>query len=897
MNRIWLGTIVGLLLGAILYGMLQSGRGADAEPAMGPRAGLDAPREQVAPTGATRTPSTRFPAPINEPRYLATDTPVEQYDPDASSATRERIRAEQRRLAAERRQRLQESAAGALGATTTMTDPRSRDDVRERLERLAQARARRAELTGRQAMQMTETQFADSMRADPVIPDGAGVDAAALQAGEAAAARDAFRDSLADSGTAPGDRRPNAADAEAPVAERGFGDDSNTRDQNQPPAGAPMGAVVGIGIGSGASSGGGTGNNGGGSNNGGSSGGGTGNNGGSTGGNSGGGNTGGSGGGTNPPPPPPPPPPPIPTPITLTAEWAPVERTSAGCDELRGTVTNDLWIRASKPILVLAVGQINVSVNGGRFVQVAGGGNAAPSAGAVSANPCLAFDSYLALGGATPQFPGGLDANGWGSALATTVFTTAIEPGRTTPGVSTPVQRGPFAAEAPRIRLGRFTVTGNPTAVTGQVLVTYINLETGLPGFAPAVAPITNQPALWATNESPAPVKPRLAELGFSSPTILAGKGVVLTVTLDQPAPSDVLVALLSNTPALRIPSSVTIPTGARSVTVIASTDPRLTVRIDAVLTAISAGVLLRASLTIDPRTPGDISGDGAIDGADLGRLLGAWGTDDPLADMNGDGKVDGADLGLLLGAWTPAPTTPGAGDVIARWIPVTIPTECATGLAGQRSGDLYLGFQTPINARATIMRSGAADGLRVAGGAFYQAAGFLNSNGPPSAGALAVDPCTRFDSYVTLANAAPIFTPGGEPDLDWGASLVAEWFTTSFDFIQVEQNLSKFGDTRYYLRVGRFTAPVGTGVSGTMGVIYSPQSGSQKSAAVIVPNDPNVWGNLDLNNDGLIDAADVELMTGLLGAEAPQADLDGNGAVDAADLRIMLDAAARAGA
>ncbi len=49
----------------------------------------------------------------------------------------------------------------------------------------------------------------------------------------------------------------------------------------------------------------------------------------------------------------------------------------------------------------------------------------------------------------------------------------------------------------------------------------------------------------------------------------------------------------------------------------------------------------------------GDINGDGLVDGADLGLLLGAWGSDDPAADLNGDGIVDGADLGLLLGAWT----------------------------------------------------------------------------------------------------------------------------------------------------------------------------------------------------------------------------------------------------
>jgi Tol biopolymer transport system component len=50
----------------------------------------------------------------------------------------------------------------------------------------------------------------------------------------------------------------------------------------------------------------------------------------------------------------------------------------------------------------------------------------------------------------------------------------------------------------------------------------------------------------------------------------------------------------------------------------------------------------------------GDLNGDGMVDGADLGALLGSWG---PCAgcpaDLNGDGSVDGADLGILLGNWT----------------------------------------------------------------------------------------------------------------------------------------------------------------------------------------------------------------------------------------------------
>ncbi len=63
-------------------------------------------------------------------------------------------------------------------------------------------------------------------------------------------------------------------------------------------------------------------------------------------------------------------------------------------------------------------------------------------------------------------------------------------------------------------------------------------------------------------------------------------------------------------------------------------------------------------TMTIEIATadPCDINGDGVINGADLGAMLGAWGAcTDPAdcpADLNGDGVVSGADLGLLLGCW-----------------------------------------------------------------------------------------------------------------------------------------------------------------------------------------------------------------------------------------------------
>lgn len=49
---------------------------------------------------------------------------------------------------------------------------------------------------------------------------------------------------------------------------------------------------------------------------------------------------------------------------------------------------------------------------------------------------------------------------------------------------------------------------------------------------------------------------------------------------------------------------------------------------------------------------PSDINGDGIVDGADLGILLGEWNNNSGVGDLNGDGLVDGADLGILLGDW-----------------------------------------------------------------------------------------------------------------------------------------------------------------------------------------------------------------------------------------------------
>ena len=54
-----------------------------------------------------------------------------------------------------------------------------------------------------------------------------------------------------------------------------------------------------------------------------------------------------------------------------------------------------------------------------------------------------------------------------------------------------------------------------------------------------------------------------------------------------------------------------------------------------------------------DCHVPGDITGDGRVDGADLNALLGSWGTSWPDADFNADGIIDGSDLLFLVSNWS----------------------------------------------------------------------------------------------------------------------------------------------------------------------------------------------------------------------------------------------------
>ena len=59
------------------------------------------------------------------------------------------------------------------------------------------------------------------------------------------------------------------------------------------------------------------------------------------------------------------------------------------------------------------------------------------------------------------------------------------------------------------------------------------------------------------------------------------------------------------------------------------------------------------AELKFEELANPDVDFDGDVDGADLAKFLGAWGTSMWEYDFNEDGIVDGADMSILLGMWT----------------------------------------------------------------------------------------------------------------------------------------------------------------------------------------------------------------------------------------------------
>ena len=99
------------------------------------------------------------------------------------------------------------------------------------------------------------------------------------------------------------------------------------------------------------------------------------------------------------------------------------------------------------------------------------------------------------------------------------------------------------------------------------------------------------------------------------------------------------------------------------------------------------AAVVLCLSARVRAQCPGDLNGSGVVDGADLGALLTAWGTQGGSADVTGDGIVDGSDLGVLLVKWGPCVTTPAWATLIEAFPDPAVVTDPALRAAITSTG------------------------------------------------------------------------------------------------------------------------------------------------------------------------------------------------------------------
>jgi len=372
----------------------------------------------------------------------------------------------------------------------------------------------------------------------------------------------------------------------------------------------------------------------------------------------------------------------------------------------------------------------------------------------------------------------------------------------------------------------------------------------------------------------------------------LGGLTVQGTVRLATPAGDEGAVVEITSSSALASPpASVLVPAGARTVRF---DIPTSEVSSDAsvVITASSGATSRSAELVLKSEVFGDVNRDGVVDSFDLAAILIEMGGSDEDADLNDDGIVDYRDLDVLVDLLESAGVgaQPGTDQpVVARWIPVEITCNGDSGgdLTGHRSADLYLGYRDLPDVIG--ITSDPVTGLRIEGGGeFYHHP--LGNDRPPSGNIGDFVPCALFDSYLTVGETRPLFTPTyGSPA--WGSSVGAEWLPSPGESIDAVVDPTLFGDDRSYVRIGRFTVPAGARFVGGFLELVGVRGTMSFDDDVTVYHCSGCWGEFDLNSDGVVSDLDLEIMIELLGQEHDMADLDGDGLVDIDDLRLLIAA------
>jgi subtilisin family serine protease len=147
-------------------------------------------------------------------------------------------------------------------------------------------------------------------------------------------------------------------------------------------------------------------------------------------------------------------------------------------------------------------------------------------------------------------------------------------------------------------------------------------------------------------------VKPEILACGVSTQTIdnnlASGLNAVSGTSLSTPLVAAAMACIVQARPELTVDQlrAAVMTTASRSDSAGTHPDP---------LFVEGYGILRALDVARTGRVPADLNLDGRVNGADLGMLLGMWGTTNPpYGDLNGDGVINGADLGNLLGSWAP---------------------------------------------------------------------------------------------------------------------------------------------------------------------------------------------------------------------------------------------------
>ena len=227
---------------------------------------------------------------------------------------------------------------------------------------------------------------------------------------------------------------------------------------------------------------------------------------------------------------------------------------------------------------------------------------------------------------------------------------------------------GSFAGTAPlapaTANVSIPVATATPGAVTGTVTVTTANqaaqnptlvrsasgtvVRRSNPSFSAKADVNARTVAVAATAGGPAvTVEVAVANHAFTSLQAMLdldavtglGAGVTLAAALPR------AIGAMPGTLALRVdPASISPGTLIRDLTVVTSDED--------LPGEDSASLALRLEVTVAPGgNPADLDGNGVVNAADLGRLLGNWGGAGE-GDLDGNGSVGAPDLAILLAAW-----------------------------------------------------------------------------------------------------------------------------------------------------------------------------------------------------------------------------------------------------